>query len=155
MGREIERKFRVTGDGWRDGARAMDIAQGYLCTEKGRTVRVRISGDKAWICVKGAPVGISRDEFEYPIPRDDAEAMLAMCAGIVIRKTRHLVEHAGHTWEVDVFHGENEGLVLAEVELEDESVDPPLPQWVGEDVSGDPRFTNSRLSREPFRGGES
>lgn len=150
MATEIERKFLVVDDAWSDGATGIRMAQGYLAIEPERTVRVRLAGDEAWLTIKGPTRGISRFEFEYPIPVDDARSLLELCVSKVIDKTRHRIPHAGHVWEVDVFHGENEGLVIAEVELADESIMPELPPWVGEEVSHDPRFTNSSLSRRPF-----
>lgn len=151
MATETERKFLVIGDGWKsisDGAR---IAQGYLSIDADRTVRVRLAGNNAWITIKGRTEGISRAEFEYPIPPDEARELLKLCLPSVIDKTRHRVSFGGHVWEVDVFHGDNEGLILAEVELADESVVPELPPWAGKEVSDDPRYYNSSLSRLPFR----
>ncbi len=151
MAQEIERKFLVRGDGWRHGE-GERYRQGYLCSEPGRTVRVRVAGARGYLTVKGRTEGIARDEFEYPIPLDDAEAMLdRLCVPPLIDKTRHRVEHAGHSWEVDEFHGENEGLVLAEVELATADERPPLPAWVGEEVSQDPRYFNANLARRPYR----
>lgn len=152
MATEIERKFLVTDDTWGLSSVGTRMAQGYLATDPERTVRVRLAGNEAWVTIKGPTRGISRAEFEYPIPVDDARSLLELCFATVIDKTRHRIHYAGHLWEVDVFHGENEGLVLAEVELSDESVVPELPPWVGEEVSHDSRFTNSSLSRRPFSG---
>lgn len=150
MATEIERKFIVIGDTWSHGATGIRMAQGYLAIDPERTVRVRLAGDEAWLTIKGPTRGISRSEFEYPIPAEDARSLLELCLPTVIDKTRHRVPHAGHLWEVDVFHGENEGLVIAEVELADESITPDLPPWVGEEVSHDRRYSNSNLSRRPF-----
>lgn len=151
MAREIERKFLVADDSWRGIADAgVRMSQGYLSRETGRTVRVRIAGENAWLTIKGAAEGISRAEFEYGIPVADAAELLAMCEPSVIDKTRYRVEFAGYVWEVDVFHGENDGLIVAEVELADEGETPELPGWAGAEVSDDRRYANSVLSRVPF-----
>ena len=150
MAAEIERKFLVADDSWRDGTAGLRIAQGYLSQEPDRTVRVRIAGENAWLTIKGRTEGITRPEFEYPIPLDDARALLGLCLPSVIDKTRHEVFFAGHLWEIDVFHGDNEGLVLAEVELADEAVAPELPPWVGAEVSADARYYNSCLASQPY-----
>lgn len=150
MGVEIERKFLTSSESWREGAVGIRYTQGYLCREHGRTVRVRIAGEKAFLTIKGASKGFSRPEFEYPIPAEDARAMLSLCDGPLIDKTRHRIPHAGHVWEVDVFHGENDGLIVAEVELRsaDEVVD--LPAWIGTEVTGDRKYDNSALSIRPY-----
>ncbi len=150
MAAEIERKFLVTGDAWRDGSPGVRMAQGYLSMDPDRTVRVRLAGEDAWITVKGRTRGITRAEFEYPIPAADARDLLEMCLPSVIDKTRHRIGFGGHVWEVDVFHGANEGLVVAEVELADESVRPELPPWVGAEVSHDHRYFNASLAVRPF-----
>jgi CYTH domain-containing protein len=149
---EIERKFLVADGSWNDGSRGVRIAQGYLSLDPERTVRVRLAGEKAWITVKGLSRGITRAEFEYPIPADDARDLLELCLPSVIDKTRHRIDFGGHAWEVDVFHGANDGLVLAEVELDDASMCPELPPWVGEEVSSDARFYNASLAIRPFSG---
>lgn len=151
MAAEIERKFLVTGDSWDDGSPGVRIAQGYLTTDPDRSVRVRLAGGQAWITIKGRTEGLTRAEFEYPIPADDARDLLAICLPSVIDKTRHRIHFGGHLWEIDVFHGANEGLVMAEVELADESVSPELPPWVGADVSADFRYYNASLATRPFR----
>lgn len=148
---EIERKYLVTGDGWNNGTPGLRMIQGYLSMDPDRSVRVRLAGDEAWITVKGRTHGISRPEFEYPVPTADAREMLAMCIPSLIEKTRHRIECGGHLWEVDVFHGANDGLVLAEVELADEMTRPDLPPWVGEEVSHDARYYNLSLAKRPFR----
>jgi len=150
MATEIERKFLVSGDGWR-GGEGTRFSQGYLTADPDRTVRVRLAGEKAWLTLKGRPVGISRSEFEYEIPIADAAELLKLCLPTVIDKTRYCVDHEGHTWEIDVFHGENDGLIVAEVELESEDIQPPIPEWIGQEVSDDPRYFNSHLSRYPYR----
>jgi adenylate cyclase len=153
MGVEIERKFLVVGDSWRhDVVSATRIVQGYLSSGGSATVRARIKGERAYLTIKGQSQGISRSEFEYEIPVADAEAMLAeLAVGPVIEKTRHLIEVAGHTWELDVFAGQNEGLVMAEVEMASDDEEPALPPWAGQDVSDDPRYYNVNLARNPFR----
>lgn len=150
MPAEIERKYLVSGESWRDGSLGVRIAQGYLSQDPDRTVRVRIGGEKAWITIKGRSEGISRAEFEYEIPVSDARGLLGLCLPSVIDKTRYEVPFAGHAWEVDVFHGDNDGLIVAEVELENESISPELPEWVGAEVSADLRYFNSRLAVTPF-----
>ena len=149
MAVEIERKFLVTDDSWNDGSPGVRIAQGYLSADPDRCVRVRLAGDDAWLTIKGRNEGIRRAEFEYPIPVDDARALLGMCLPSVIDKTRHRIPFGGHVWELDVFHGANEGLVLAEVELADESVIPQLPPWAGAEVSSDARYYNASLAARP------
>ncbi|WP_024277060.1 CYTH domain-containing protein [Xanthobacter sp. 126] len=147
---EIERKFLVTSHAWREGARATPIRQGYL-SHDGATVRIRIADGDAFITVKGKTQGLARAEFEYPIPLADARVMLeTLCARPLIEKTRYSVQHAGRLWTVDVFEGENDGLVMAEVELDgiDQQVD--LPDWVGEEVTSDPRYRNSSLVSAPL-----
>ena len=126
------------------------MAQGYLTLDPDRTVRVRLAGEDAWITVKGRTEGITRAEFEYEIPAGDARDLLGMCLPSVIDKTRYRVEFGGHVWEIDVFHGANDGLVLAEVELDDASVSPELPPWVGAEVSDDARYYNACLASHPF-----
>lgn len=149
MAVEIERKFLVTGDGWRNGSGVL-YRQGYLNRDKSRTVRVRIAGDAAFLTIKGRSVGATRAEFEYPIPVADAQALLALCDGPLIEKTRYRVPHAGHEWEVDVFAGDNAGLVVAELELQSESEAFAAPAWLGEEVSHDARYFNSNLATQPF-----
>jgi CYTH domain-containing protein len=151
MATEIERKFLVAGDAWRDGTAGVRIAQGYLSLDPDRTVRVRVAGQNAWLTIKGRTVGIVRSEFEYPIPQEDARALLGMCLPSVVDKTRYGRSFAGHLWEIDVFHGDNEGLILAEVELADEADSPLLPPWIGAEVSSDPRYYNSALAVHPYQ----
>jgi adenylate cyclase len=147
---EIERKFLVVGEGWRSLAQwRQRFRQGYLSRGPGTTVRVRLAGQAAFLTVKGDGL-IARAEFEYAIPAEHAEAMLAnLCEPPLIEKTRHEVWHAGLLWQVDEFHGDSEGLVVAEVELRaaDQAVE--LPDWVGREVTGDMAYRNSELSRRP------
>lgn len=148
---EIERKFLVTSNTWRAGARACSIRQGYLCLGDDTTVRIRIAGVEAFITVKSKTEGLSRAEFEYAIPLPDAETMLdTLCARPLIEKTRYSVEHAGKAWTIDVFEGENDGLVMAEVELDGTDEHVILPDWVGEEVTYDPRYRNSALVLAPL-----
>jgi len=147
---EIERKFLVDGDEWRTLGRAEVFRQGYLSTVKERTVRIRAVGDQAWITVKGLTVGASRAEFEYPIPLSDAEQMLELCEQPIIEKTRHVVDTGGLRWEIDEFDGANRGLVVAEVELDDPDQPIELPDWVGAEVTDDPRYYNANLIAHPY-----
>jgi CYTH domain-containing protein len=151
MASEIERKFLVTQDTWREGATGVRIAQGYLSLDPARTVRVRLAGPDAWLTIKGLTRGLTRAEFEYAIPADEARTLLALCLPSVIDKTRYRVRHGNHIWEIDVFHGDNEGLVMAEVELSAESDLPEIPPWAGAEVSADARYYNSNLASQPFR----
>ena len=150
MATEIERKFLVTDDSWRDGSPGVRMFQAYLSRDFDRTVRIRIGGEKAWLTIKGRSTGISRLEFEFEIPVAEAAELLELCLPSVIDKTRYEVPHAGHLWEVDVFHGENEGLVVAELEMEHEAVSFDAPPWLGAEVSADPRYSNSRLAEVPY-----
>jgi CYTH domain-containing protein len=151
MGIEIERKFLVDTLKWKEAGAGTRIVQGYLSSTKERVVRVRLIGDEARLTIKGATEGIVRPEYEYPIPPQDAREMLdALCERPFIDKTRHLIDHAGRTWEVDVFHGDNEGLVIAEVELEDAEETVELPHWAGKEVSDDHRYSNSNLAKRPY-----
>ncbi|MCF7848079.1 MAG: CYTH domain-containing protein [Kiritimatiellales bacterium] len=151
MGIEIERKFLVQNDSWKQQAPAgLVCRQGYLVSDHDKTVRIRVIGDKAFLTIKGATYGLSRSEFEYEIPVFDAEDMLQLC-GNPVEKTRYRIEHEGMTWELDVFSGENEGLVMAEIELESEDQRFDLPEWVGDEVTGDIRYYNAFLSKHPFK----
>ncbi len=151
MGVEIERKFLVTADDWRDLADGVDYRQGYLSTVKERTVRVRTIGERGYLTIKGISVGAVRAEFEYEIPREDADQMLdSLCERPLIFKTRYTIPFHGHAWEVDDFHLENEGLVVAEVELSDPDERFDIPPWIGEEVTGDPRFFNANLIAHPY-----
>lgn len=152
MAVEIERKFLVARLPELEGAVAEPMVQGYLRADAGGSVRVRITGAGAWLNVKGPGEGSRRLEFEYPVPSEDAREMLdALAVGHPVEKVRYRLEHAGYLWEVDVFSGDNDGLVIAEVELDREDESPPLPPWVGEEVTGDPRYYNASLTRTPFR----
>jgi adenylate cyclase len=151
VGQEIERKFLVQGDGWLEGAKATRLRQGFLSTDPERTVRVRTAGSRAWLTIKGKTVGARRVEYEYEIPLSDAEQMLdSLCERPLIEKTRYEVPVRGHTWEIDVFEGDNAGLIIAEIELQDEAETFEVPSWVGEEVTDDARYFNSNLVREPY-----
>lgn len=150
MATEIERKFLVTGDGWQS-ATPTYYCQGYLNRDKHRTVRIRVAGEHSFLTVKGITTGASRAEFEYQIPLGDAKALLALCEGPLVEKMRHVVEHAGMRWEIDAFLGDNEGLVVAEIELESEAQEITLPKWVGAEITGDARYYNSNLATEPYK----
>lgn len=149
MAIEIERKFLVIGDAWRD-APPVFYSQGYLNRDKARTVRVRIAGEEAFLTIKGTSVGARRAEFEYPIPLWDARELLALCEQPLIEKNRRKILHEGFIWEVDEFLGENLGLVVAEIELPAEDAAFTKPDWVGAEVTDDARYFNSNLSRTPF-----
>lgn len=152
MAKEIERKFLLADTAWRNEIeRSERMMQGYLNDEGPVSVRARIAGPRAWLNIKSRTLGISRDEFEYEIPLADAERMLDhLTTGPVIDKTRHFVRHGGLLWEIDEFHGENDGLIVAEVELE--HVDQPFerPTWLGEEVSHEARYYNVSLVKMPY-----
>ena len=151
MGKEIERKFLVKDNTWRGQDSGKRYRQGYLSTVKERTVRARVAGNKGFLTVKGITVGASRSEYEYEIPMADANEMLdRLCERPLIEKTRYRISHAGLVWEVDEFEGENRGLITAEVELKDEHQSVTLPGWIGEEVTGDPRYFNANLVAKPF-----
>ena len=151
MAKEIERKFLVKPRNWSELGPGQKIRQGYLSTVHERTVRVRTSGDRGYITIKGKTSGISRDEYEYKIPFADATEILDhLCLHPLIEKTRYRIPFKGHTFEVDEFIGANRGLTVAEAELKsaDEKLD--LPDWIDRDVSDDPRYFNSNLAQKPF-----
>ena len=154
MALEIERKFLVADDSYKSMAFHSDrIAQGYLCREGGNSARVRVRGDKGYITIKGPSMdgGISRFEWEKEIPAGEAWELLNLCHGGIIDKTRYLVKCSKHTFEVDEFYGDNEGLVMAEVELESPDEEFERPQFLGKEVTGDRRYYNSSLTRFPFK----
>jgi adenylate cyclase len=151
MGLEIERKFLVTDNAWKALATGVPCRQGYLSSAEVRSVRVRIAGGKGSLTVKGVSEGVTRAEFEYAIPVEDAAAMLdGLCEKPLIEKTRYRIPFGAHTWEVDEFHGQNAGLVVAEVELGSADEKPALPAWVGREVSSDARYFNTNLVKRPF-----
>ena len=155
MAQEIERKFLVCGDFKTEAYRSTRIIQGYLSSQPGRIVRVRVKGNKGYITIKGRTnaTGVSRFEWEKEIAVDEALSLLELAEPGIIDKTRYLVKNTDdrHVWEVDEFHGDNEGLVMAEIELaaEDEPFD--RPNWLGKEVTGDPRYYNSMLKEHPFK----
>jgi adenylate cyclase len=153
MATEIERKFLVSDDGWRRQARdAIRLRQGYLAGGTNSSIRVRSGGGLAQLNIKSATLGVRRREYEYSIPLSDAEEILDhLCERPLIEKTRYHVDHAGHTWEVDVFEGDNAGLVVAEIELEREDEEFARPAWLGEEVSHDPRYYNVCLVKHPYK----
>jgi adenylate cyclase len=152
MGIEIERKFLVNGEAWKDLSTGTTYRQGYLSTEKERTVRVRTINDKGFLTIKGLTRGASRAEFEYDIPADDANQLLdELCLKPLIEKKRYKIQHDGLIWEVDAFFGENDGLIVAEVELESEDQVFTKPEWVGAEVTGDPRYYNANLIANPYK----
>jgi CYTH domain-containing protein len=151
MATEIERKFLVNGTSWKKGLAGVLYRQGYLLTDKERTVRVRVAGEEGFLTIKGASRGISRLEYEYRIPVLDATEMLdTLCLKPLVEKYRYRLEYAGQIWEVDEFLGENQGLLLAEVELADADQRIRLPDWAGAEVSHDPRYYNANLVSNPF-----
>ena len=152
MGLEIERKFLVRDDSWRrESRRSQHIRQGYFCRTPLLRARIRIYGSKSFVTFKSEPGKITRHEFEYEIPKEDAEEIISRFSiEPIIAKTRHEILHSGTLWMVDTFEGANKGLVIAEVELEREDQSIELPPWVGREVTSDRRFGNSNLARNPF-----
>ena len=151
MGVEVERKFLVVDDSWRaEVTKATRIVQGYLARTGRVTLRVRIKGEAGFVTIKGETRGISRSEFEYPIPLVDARALLQLCSGSLVEKNRHYLHHQGHLWEVDEFLGDNAGLVVAELELD--AVDEVFarPAWLGAEVTDQPRYYNLALASHPY-----
>ena len=151
MAQEIERKFLITGESWREIAKGTAYRQGYLSTVKERTVRVRTIDDKGFLTIKGITVGATRAEYEYEIPASDANEMLDdLCEQPIIEKKRYKLPLDGLIWEIDEFDGVNAGLIVAEVELESEDQEFTKPAWIGEEVSNDPRYFNSNLIANPY-----
>ena len=151
MGREIERKFLVLSDAWKSEATsARLLCQGYLAIDGGNNVRVRTDGEHAWLTIKARGERITRPEFEYEIPWADAAPLHDLCQNRVVEKKRHVVPAGNLVWEIDEFSGTNNGLVVAEVELPDESTSVPHPAWLGEEVTADPRYLNSSLAVHPY-----
>jgi CYTH domain-containing protein len=152
MAIEIEHKYLVKAELWRPSGAGLLYRQGYLSSVKGRVVRVRIAGARGFLTVKGITIGVSRPEFEYPIPIADATEMLdQLCERPLIEKTRHREPFAGRIWEIDVFHGDNAGLIVAEVEVPNAAAQITTPPWAGQEVSGDPRYFNTNLASNPFK----
>ena len=150
MGKEIERKFLVTDDSWRE-AEGRDYSQGYLSIDKERTVRVRIEENRAHLTIKGITEGATRAEYEYSIPVADARTLLDdLCLQPLIKKRRYKVNYRGMVWEIDEFSADNAGLVVAEIELQHPEQTFDLPPWIGEEVTDDPRFYNANLVTHPY-----
>jgi adenylate cyclase len=152
MGTEIERKFLVGGGIWRPGGKGTRIRQGYLSSAMQRVVRVRVAGSRAFLTIKG-PTGDSttRFEFEYPLPLDDAAVLLdRLCEAPLLEKTRYVEKIGSHVWVIDVFEGDNDGLILAEIELTDQNESFERPAWIGKEVTDDPRYLNVNLAQRPF-----
>lgn len=152
MAQEIERKFLVKSEAWRGQVvSSSHFRQGYLSNVGKCSIRVRVAGDAGYLNIKSAALDIVRTEYDYPIPAAEAEEMLEhLCTGLLVEKTRHLVEYGGFVWEIDVFEGENCGLVIAEIELADKDDVFPLPPWAGAEVSDDLRYYNVYLARNPY-----
>ena len=151
MGVEIERKFLVADDAWRTLGEPVLLRQGYLSTDPARTVRVRIEGDQGVLTIKSKSEGASRGEWEYPVPLDEAAELLdRLCERPLVEKYRRRIAHAGFTWEVDEFLGENAGLVVAEIELPSEDAAFDKPDWIGQEVTADKRYYNANLIRFPY-----
>jgi adenylate cyclase len=153
MATEIERKFLITNDNWRkDADKGIYMVQGYMGSNEKSSIRVRINGDKAHLNIKSKTIGIQRSEYDYPIPVAEAKEILeSLCDKPFIEKTRFLVMHDGHEWEIDVFSGDNEGLIVAELELDSADENFTLPDWAGKDVSDDPRYYNICLVTHPYK----
>jgi len=148
---EIERKFLVDKTKWSPNVPGIKMVQAYLGLAPYPTVRIRVAGEKAFLTIKGRSESIVRPEFEYEIPVEDAENMLELAISSPVEKTRYKIQHEDFTWEVDVFSGRNAGLIVAEIELESEAQDFPLPEWLLDEVSYDGRYYNSYLSLYPFQ----
>lgn len=148
MGIEIERKYLVRGE-FRRGVPTR-MVQGYVCREEGRTIRIRIAGEEAWLTIKGPTENCTRPEYEYPIPVEDARELLQLSCTPLVEKDRWQIEHEGHLWEVDVFLGDNAGLIVAEIELSAPDEHFTRPDWLGVEVTEDPRYRNSELAINPF-----
>lgn len=152
MAKEIERKFLVKDSVINHLKDGVLYRQGYLCSVPERVVRVRVYDGRGYITVKGFPNGMTRPEYEYEIPHSDANEMLNnLCEKPLIEKIRYRISYEGHTWEVDKFLGENEGLIVAEIELPEETTAFLKPEWAGEEVTHDPRYLNSSLAKKPFK----
>lgn len=154
MATEIEHKFLLKNDEWRKAniIKSVRYRQGYMASNKQSSVRVRISDHDAFLNIKGATLGVKRREYEYPIPEQDARELLDnLCTKPLIEKTRYYIKYEGFTWEIDVFEGDNEGLVVAEIEIDSEGQDFSKPPWIGEEVSDDPRYYNSCLADHPYK----
>lgn len=150
MGTEIERKFLPSNYDWKTLTVGIEYRQGYLCSDQQRTVRVRIAGDKGLLTIKGRSRGFTRTEYEYPIPRKDAHHILETMCGNLVEKKRYTISYKGFLWEVDEFSGLNQGLVVAEIELTSEDQVFEIPEWIGKEVTGELRYSNSQLAIRPY-----
>ncbi len=152
MADEIEHKFLLANNEWKKNIQqSLEYKQGYMISDHKRSVRIRISNNKAWLNIKSATIGNFRKEYEYEIPLEDGQEILnTLCEKPIIEKTRHLVTHKQHTWEIDVFKGDNAGLIIAEVELQ--SIDEPFskPSWVGREVTEERKYYNNALCKNPY-----
>jgi adenylate cyclase len=153
MNIEIERKFLVDKDKWKQLSKpvGLPVRQGYLLTEPGKTIRVRIAGAKGYLTIKGGTAGIKRNEFEYEIPEKDAKELFESFSNAVVAKIRYKIIHHEWLWEVDEFLDDNEGLIIAEIELETEAEEFDLPEWISEEVTGDTRYYNTNLAVNPYK----
>lgn len=150
MAKEIERKFLVEFDKLPDLKNGVEIKQGYLSTMKNAAVRVRLKGERAYLTIKGEITGITCSEFEYEIPTSDADQIISEMCGEIINKTRYEIPYQGHIWELDIFHESNSGLVIVEIELQSENETFKPPTWLGKEVTGQSKYYNSNLSKQPF-----
>lgn len=151
MGLEIEKKFLIKNDNWKEIVlEEKEISQGYLSASPNRTVRVRIMGKVGFLTIKSKSKGSVRSEFEYEIPLDDAKELMELCEKPILAKTRHWVKHENHTWEIDVFEKENKGLVVAEIELTREDESFLIPDWIGKEVTEETKYYNSQLIENPY-----
>lgn len=156
MAKEIERKFLIKKELWQPKGEGISIRQGYLSLEPERTVRVRLKGERGFLTIKGKNHGISRTEMEYEIPAGDAAQLLdEMCLRPLVEKVRYTESYQGQQWEIDIFAGDNAGLAVAEAELESEAAELVLPDWAGQEVSGDARYYNSSLIHNPYKNWQS
>ena len=152
MGIEIERKFLIDFSLIGEMGTGIEIQQGYIPTTKDTVVRARVSGHVAYLTLKGKMIGLTRSEFEYEIPVSDAQSIISeLCGGLTVDKTRYMIPHCGHVWEIDVFHGDNNGLIVAEVEMNSEGEIIELPEWVVEEVTEQRKYSNSNLLDYPFK----
>lgn len=151
MATEIERKYLLKNDSWKQEVSSKNnIVQGYLSSKPERTVRIRITNNKGFVTIKSKNIGSLRKEFEYEIPIEDAKELILLCEKPIIQKTRYLVEHYSHIWEIDIFEGENQGLEVAEIELSQENEEFSIPDWIGQEVTNESKYYNSQLIINPF-----
>jgi len=153
MGKEIERKFLVNHNKWQDLTKpeGKQLRQGYISSDPNKTIRVRIADKQAWLTIKGISVGATRLEYEYEIPLEEAAELLDNFSENELEKTRHEITYAGKLWEIDVFSGDNDGLIVAEIELQAEDEQFDLPDWIAEEVTHEKKYYNSNLTKHPFK----